>query len=43
MHAAIERLVGDAALRHRAEELGRAIRARSGTRHAADLLERVGG
>jgi MGT family glycosyltransferase len=43
MRAAIERLLGDAALRQRADELGRVIRGRSGTRHAADLLERLGG
>ena len=41
MHGAIEQLLGDTALRQRASQLGAAIRARSGTRHAADLLERV--
>ena len=41
MNGAIEQLLGDAALRQRAAELGHAIRKRSGTRHAADLLERL--
>jgi MGT family glycosyltransferase len=41
MHAAIERLHADTALRRRTSELGDAIRARAGTRRAADLLERV--
>jgi MGT family glycosyltransferase len=41
MHGAIEQLLADTALRQRASQLGAAIRARSGTRHAADLLERV--
>ena len=41
MHGAIEQLLGDTALRQRASQLGAAIRARSGTRHAADLLQRV--
>ena len=39
MHGAIERLLADTALRQRTAELGAAIRARSGTRLAADLLE----
>jgi UDP:flavonoid glycosyltransferase YjiC (YdhE family) len=39
LHRAIERLLADASLRKRADELGSVIRARSGTRHAADLLE----
>ena len=41
LHGAIERLLGDTALRRRADELGVAVRARSGTRLAADLLERL--
>ena len=41
MHGAIERLLGDTALRQRSEELGNTVRARSGTRQAADLLERL--
>ena len=41
MHGAIERLLGDTALRQRSAELGSTIRARSGTRQAADLLERL--
>jgi UDP:flavonoid glycosyltransferase YjiC (YdhE family) len=41
MHGAIERLLGDTALRQRSAELGATIRARSGTRHAGDLLERL--
>jgi len=41
MHGAIERLLGDTALRQRSAELGATIRARSGTRQAADLLERL--
>jgi UDP:flavonoid glycosyltransferase YjiC (YdhE family) len=41
MHGAIERLLGDTALRRRSAELGATIRARSGTRQAADLLERL--
>ena len=43
LHAAIERLVADTALRQRAAEVGTEIRSRSGTRRAADLLERLAG
>lgn len=42
MHGAIERLLADTALRHRADESGGVIRSRSGTALAADLIERVG-
>ena len=41
MHGAIERLLTDTASRQRTAELGAAIRSRSGTRLAADLLERL--
>jgi MGT family glycosyltransferase len=41
MHGAIERLLGDTALRQRTADLGAVIRSRSGTRLAADLLERL--
>ena len=39
---AVERLLGDAALRARLAELGTAIRARDGLRVGADVIERVG-
>jgi MGT family glycosyltransferase len=41
MHSAIERLLGDSALRERASTVGAQIRERNGTAKAADLLERV--
>jgi MGT family glycosyltransferase len=39
---AVERLLGDAALRARLAELGEAIRGRDGLRVGADVIERVG-
>src|SRR5262245_6481944 len=41
MHGAIHRLLADNELRQRAADLGTTIRSRSGTRVAADLLERL--
>jgi len=43
MHAAIERLLGDGALRSRMADTAMSIRSRSGTERAADLIERVAG
>ncbi len=42
MHGAIERLLGDAALRERMEREGATIRSRDGKRTAADLIEALG-
>jgi MGT family glycosyltransferase len=42
MNAAIEKLVGDAALRARLDEIGQSIRARDGLRRGADVIEAVG-
>jgi len=42
LHGAIERLLGDGALRDRSAAAGTMIRARRGTHVAADLLESVG-
>jgi MGT family glycosyltransferase len=42
LHGAIDRLVADADLRARSAAVGAEIRSRSGTRRAADLIERVG-
>ena len=41
LHGAIERLLADSALRSRVDRLGEAIRGRSGTSRAADLLEKI--
>ena len=41
LHEAIERLLADGAAKSRAESVGAAIRARSGTVRAADRLEQV--
>jgi UDP:flavonoid glycosyltransferase YjiC (YdhE family) len=42
LHGAIERLLGDEALRARLSALGATIRARAGVVRAADLIEAVG-
>ena len=41
MHGAIERLLGDTALRERMARMGEAIRGRDGLRHGADVIEQV--
>jgi MGT family glycosyltransferase len=41
MTAALDRLLGDDALRERLSRMGEAIRARDGLRHGADVIERV--
>jgi UDP:flavonoid glycosyltransferase YjiC (YdhE family) len=42
MHGAIERLLGDAALRARLADVSRRIQARDGVTTAADLIDQVG-
>jgi UDP:flavonoid glycosyltransferase YjiC (YdhE family) len=42
MGAALERVLGDEAMRERAAAAGRSIRTRDGVRRAADLIEGVG-
>jgi MGT family glycosyltransferase len=42
LYDAIDRLLGDAALRDRLAAIGRDIRSRDGLRHAADVIERAG-
>lgn len=42
MNAALEKLLGDADLRARLDEIGRSIRARDGLRRGADVIEAVG-
>ena len=41
LHGAIDRILGDKALRQRVADVGTAIRSRSGTARAADLIEAV--
>jgi MGT family glycosyltransferase len=43
MHGAIDRLLGDQALRERMAEAGESIRAERGTERAADLIENLAG